>query len=83
MITERRWQLLTILTWYAASWVGIVPLIMPGSPAYAADPSAPAPAAAPVPSAFDFAFGAHLQSDYNFRGISQSDRHPTRSGLGQ
>ena len=34
----------------------------------------PAPVAAP---AFDIAFGASLMTDYNFRGISQSDRGPS------
>lgn len=33
--------------------------------------------AAPPPSAWDIAFGAGLMSDYNFRGISQSDRGPS------
>jgi uncharacterized protein (TIGR02001 family) len=46
------------------------------SPANAADPAAPKemPAAAAATSTLiDFAFGARVQSDYNFRGISQSD----------
>ena len=81
--TERRWKPLTILTCYAASWMGIVPLIMPGSPARAADAPSPVPGTAPAPSAFDFAFGARLQSDYNFRGISQSDRRPSPQGYGE
>lgn len=34
-------------------------------------------AAPPAPSMFDIAFGASLASDYNFRGISQSDRGPS------
>jgi Bacterial protein of unknown function (Gcw_chp) len=37
--------------------------------------AAPPVAAAPV-SPFDIAFGAAIMSDYNFRGISQSDRGP-------
>jgi hypothetical protein len=50
------------------------------STAYAADlrpvyKAPPAPVAAP--SMFDIAFGAALMSDYNFRGISQSDRAPS------
>jgi uncharacterized protein (TIGR02001 family) len=49
-------------------------------PAAAADlyvkaPPAPAPAA--PDSMWDIAFGALIQSDYNFRGISQSDRGPS------
>ena len=32
------------------------------------------PVAAPPPSIWDIAFGAAVMSDYNFRGISQSDR---------
>src|SRR5215218_5370604 len=38
--------------------------------------TAPAPAAAPV-SPWDIAFGGAIMSDYNFRGISQSDRGPS------
>ena len=34
-------------------------------------------APAPAPSPFDIAFGAVIQSDYNFRGVSQSDRGPS------
>lgn len=49
-------------------------------PAVAADmvvrKAPPVPAAAPV-SAFDIAFGGAIMSDYNFRGISQSDRGPS------
>jgi len=46
--------------------------------AFAADmqlKAAPAPAAAPSP--WDWAFGGALMSDYNFRGISQSNRGPS------
>lgn len=51
------------------------------APAAAADlmykaPPAPPP---PAPSMFDIAFGAGVASDYNFRGISQSDRGPSVS----
>jgi hypothetical protein len=35
------------------------------------------PPAAPEPSMWDIAFGGALMSDYNFRGISQSDRGPS------
>ena len=50
-------------------------------PALAADLVVKAkPAPAPVPaSVWDIAFGALIASDYNFRGISQSDRHPSAS----
>ena len=48
------------------------------APAMAADLGAvPAPAPAPAVSMFDFAAGGKLMSDYNFRGISQSDRKPS------
>jgi uncharacterized protein (TIGR02001 family) len=46
--------------------------------AFAADmpvKASPAPVVA-TPSAWDIAFGAAVMSDYNFRGISQSDRGP-------
>ena len=48
------------------------------SPAFAADmiPLKARPAPAPT-SPWDIAFGAALMSDYNFRGISQSDRGPS------
>src|SRR5438128_1472482 len=36
----------------------------------------PAPAAAPA-SVFDIAFGGALMSDYNFRGITQSNHKPS------
>src|SRR5688500_17414708 len=55
-------------------------LALASGAAQAADPAprrAPAPAApAPAPSTtfYDFTFGVRLTSDYNFRGISQSDR---------
>jgi uncharacterized protein (TIGR02001 family) len=81
--TEPHWKPLNIVTCYAASWMGVVPLVMLGVQARAADLSVPAPAAAPAPSAFDFAFGARLQSDYNFRGISQSDRRPSPQAYGE
>lgn len=48
-------------------------------PAFAADlgvSKAPAPAPVAV-SMFDFAAGGKIMSDYNFRGISQSDRKPS------
>jgi hypothetical protein len=54
-----------------------------GSGARAADLAAVLKApAVPVaaPSMFDIAFGAAIMSDYNFRGISQSDRGPSVYG---
>jgi uncharacterized protein (TIGR02001 family) len=51
--------------------------------AYAADlgSSAPAPVSVPPPqplaSGFDLGFGAKLMSDYNFRGITQSNHGPS------
>ncbi|MDQ8726775.1 TorF family putative porin [Bradyrhizobium sp. LHD-71] len=50
-----------------------------GSSAYAADIRMPVKAVAPpvVVSPWDFAFGASISSDYRFRGISQSNRHPS------
>ena len=35
------------------------------------------PVVAPPPPAWDIAFGSAVMSDYNFRGISQSDRGPS------
>ena len=47
------------------------------SSALAADIVTKAPKKAPEPtSCFDVAFGGGLQSDYNFRGVSQSDKGP-------
>jgi hypothetical protein len=47
-------------------------------PAFAADmPVKAKPVAAPPPPAWDIAFGAAVMSDYNFRGISQSNRRPS------
>jgi uncharacterized protein (TIGR02001 family) len=39
--------------------------------------------AAPAPVLIDFAFGAKVLTDYNFRGISQSDREPAVQGYGE
>jgi uncharacterized protein (TIGR02001 family) len=49
------------------------------APAFAADLPTKSPAAAPAPAftMFDFAAGGKIMSDYNFRGISQSDRKPS------
>jgi uncharacterized protein (TIGR02001 family) len=50
-------------------------LALMASSAFAADIVTKAPKKAPEPtSCFDVAFGGGLQSDYNFRGISQSDK---------
>jgi hypothetical protein len=45
--------------------------------AFAADLPVKALPPAPVPSAWDWAFGGALMTDYNFRGISQSNRGPS------
>ena len=59
----------------------VATLAVVASPALAADMPAKAPKA-PVaaPSPFELAIGAALVSDYNFRGISQSDRKPSLWG---
>ena len=56
-----------------------------GASAQAADLGAikGAPAAPLYVSPWDYAIGAALKSDYNFRGISQSDRAPAVSGYGE
>jgi uncharacterized protein (TIGR02001 family) len=57
-------------------------LLMCGS-AFAADLATkkmPEPVAPPPSVPFDLAFGAKISSDYNFRGISQSNRKPSLSG---
>jgi Bacterial protein of unknown function (Gcw_chp) len=49
-----------------------------GGSAYAADLKMPVKAVAPVVvSPWDFAFGASITNDYRFRGIAQSNRHPS------
>ena len=45
------------------------------APGFAADLKAPAPA--PAVNPWDFAFGSALMSDYNFRGITQSNHKPS------
>lgn len=58
-----------------------------GGAAQAADPGAaprvlpPAAAASSIP--IDFVFGARIQSDYNFRGISQSNHKPSPQAYGE
>jgi Bacterial protein of unknown function (Gcw_chp) len=57
-------------------------LILSTGLAAAADVAVKAPplAPAPPPSPFDIAFGAMIQTDYNFRGISQSNHRPSVFG---
>jgi uncharacterized protein (TIGR02001 family) len=64
----------------------LLAMLLMGASAQGADlpeaktlPAAAAPASVPI----DFAFGARLQSDYVFRGISQSDREPSLQGYGE
>ncbi len=47
------------------------------TPALSADLITKAPKVAPDPGPWDVAFGAILTSDYNFRGISQSNHKPS------
>jgi hypothetical protein len=51
-------------------------LALSAGSASAADMLVKAPPLAPPPPAFDIAFGGAVMSDYNFRGISQSNREP-------
>ncbi|KAA2237309.1 TorF family putative porin [Salinarimonas soli] len=61
-----------------ASAAGLAPALAADVPA---TPVAVVPVAvAPAASMFDVAFGAKLLSDYNFRGISQTDRKPGVAG---
>ena len=57
----------------------IAALAVTSAPAFAADMAVKAPAAAPPAPAvtFDIAVGGLVQSDYNFRGVSQSNRGPS------
>ena len=56
----------------------VAAVTMCGTAAIAADMPVKAPRPAPAPvSPWDWAFGAALMSDYNFRGISQSNRGPS------
>jgi uncharacterized protein (TIGR02001 family) len=57
----------------------MVAVAVSAGPALAADMGKPVYKAAPpvVVSPWDVAFGAGVASDYNFRGISQSDRKPS------
>jgi uncharacterized protein (TIGR02001 family) len=62
-------------------------LLALAAPAYASDLPSKKKAAPPPPppavSPWDFAFGGKAQSDYNFRGISQTDRKPGVMGYGE
>jgi len=64
-----------------ASWIGLSSLLLAAAPAFAADVAAPkelpAEAKAEKTELIGLAFGARLQSDYNFRGISQSNHEPS------
>ena len=65
------------------TFAAVAAFALMAAPAFAADlvTKAPKVAAPAAPtSCFDVAFGAGLQSDYNFRGISQSDRGPSVYG---
>jgi uncharacterized protein (TIGR02001 family) len=59
----------------------VAALAVSAAPAVAADmpvKGAKVPVAAPAPaSPFDIAFGGAIMSDYNFRGVSQSNRGPS------
>ncbi|MGB6538855.1 MAG: TorF family putative porin [Xanthobacteraceae bacterium] len=50
------------------------------SPAFAADMATKAPAAPAAPSLWDVVVTAALMSDYNFRGITQSNHKPSTQG---
>jgi uncharacterized protein (TIGR02001 family) len=65
--------------------LGSILLASLGTPSLAADLAAPLPktlppAAVAASTPVDFIFGARIQSDYNFRGISQSNRKPSLQG---
>src|SRR5262245_63174870 len=51
--------------------------VMAATSALAADMPVKAQPAPPPVSPWDIAFGGALMTDYNFRGISQSDRGPS------
>jgi uncharacterized protein (TIGR02001 family) len=56
----------------------VAALALSAVPALAADMPVKAPAAAPAATPlFDIAIGGLVQSDYNFRGVSQSNRGPS------
>src|SRR5438552_9457801 len=55
----------------------IAAAVLSATSAFAADMPVKAKPPAPEPSPWDWAFGGALLSDYNFRGISQSNRGPS------
>src|SRR3954447_5502463 len=63
------------------SRIGLSSLLLAAAPAIAADVAAPkelpAEAKADKTELIGLAFGARLQSDYNFRGITQSNHDPS------
>jgi hypothetical protein len=69
-MAERGWIMKTIVLSVVAA------TIMGATSALAADMPVKA-VAPPPPSPWDWAFGGALMSDYNFRGISQSNRGPS------
>jgi uncharacterized protein (TIGR02001 family) len=61
----------------------VAALAFSAAPAFAADmpvKAAPAPAPAAAPNPFDIAFGTALTTDYELRGISQSNHKPAAQG---
>ena len=60
------------------AFAAIAALALSTAPAFAADlPVKAKPAAAPPTPTWDIAFGGVVMSDYNFRGVSQSNRGPS------
>jgi uncharacterized protein (TIGR02001 family) len=57
--------------------LSVAAAILSVTPVLAADMPVKAPKVVPEPSPWDWAFGAALMSDYNFRGISQSNKGPS------
>ena len=74
-----------------ATRIGFSSLLLAATPACAADVVAPvvvpkelpAEAKAEKSELIGFAFGARLQTDYNFRGISQSNHEPSPQTYGE
>src|SRR4029077_3541901 len=57
--------------------LSVVSAVALATPALAADLKFKAPPPAPPPNPWDVAFGAGIQSDYIFRGITQSNHKPS------
>src|SRR3954452_3775898 len=58
--------------------LSVVDAVALATPAIPADPKFKAPPAPPPPpNPWDVAFGAGIQSDYIFRGVSQSNHKPS------